>query len=458
MTLNILSNSAANRALTSLQMSSDESTKSVGKLASGSRVVTAADDAASYSLGTKVGTEASALKVAVSNAGQAISVLQTADQSMGRLQEVLTRMRTLATRAGAENISNTERVTIDVEYQKLADEVSRVTKDVKLNGVALLASEFQNGGAAATGVTSGFGLTEGGTAGAGGGVIQNISVRGFDNRAQTLGGEGPFIAQISHGAPQVGADLQFTLRVVRDDNGNGAIDGGEPFFDKFATIDGSLLEPTAPGAAPPVTLATGVTLAFLNPDTTNAEGISDFTVRNASVTISILPDGGFSFGGGGGGIFDNGAANVSQFVIDEDTTGLSSYVSYDFKMGTGIIADEDNINVRVGGVTLEQLGVTNTNVVTKSAADAAAGAIDGALEFLVGNRSDVGGSIAQIETATDNIAIGVERNEGARSRFVDLNVASEITKFTNEQVFFQSGISTMAQSNQLTQNLLRLFA
>lgn len=448
MTLNILSNSAANRALTTLTMNGDEATKSVGKLASGSRVVHASDDAASYSVGTRLNTEARSLEVAVSNAGQAISVLQTADQSMGNLQEALTRMRQLATQAGSDNLSDTERAVLDIEFQKLGEEISRLTKDVKLNGVALLASEVIGANGTNPGAVSGFGLTEGGS-------VQNISIRGFDNRAVSLGGDGSAQMTIAHLGVTADADLLFTLTVAMDTNADGVIDAATERFQKFATVDGGLIKRF--GAD--VGLATGVTIVFTNEnaDFSSASAISKFTRNNASVTLSLVPAESDVFPNGGGGLFDvNGGAGTAALAAD--TTGRSGLVEYDFKMGSGILADEDNINVKVGGVTLEQLGVTNATIATKRAADASSQAIDAALEFLVATRSDVGGAVSQIETATDNITIGVERQENARSRFLDLNVASEITRFTNRQVIYQSGISTMAQANQLTQNLLRLFA
>ena len=133
-------------------------------------------------------------------------------------------------------------------------------------------------------------------------------------------------------------------------------------------------------------------------------------------------------------------------------------MDFDFKVGTGIIPDEDEINIKVGGITLEQLGLTNTHIRTSGQADASSQAVDFALDYLVNIRTDIGASVNRLETASDNIAISMENQEAARSRLLDLNVAAEITTFTSKQILLQSGISILAQSNQLPQNLLRLFA
>jgi flagellin len=51
----------------------------------------------------------------------------------------------------------------------------------------------------------------------------------------------------------------------------------------------------------------------------------------------------------------------------------------------------------------------------------------------------------------------VQNNEAARSNLMDLDVASEITKFTSAKVLSQIGVSTLSQANQLPEQLTRLF-
>jgi len=62
MGLNIISNFAANRALTNLGFNSDAASLSVAKLSSGSRIVTAADDAAALAIGSRLKAEVVSLE------------------------------------------------------------------------------------------------------------------------------------------------------------------------------------------------------------------------------------------------------------------------------------------------------------------------------------------------------------------------------------------------------------
>ena len=51
----------------------------------------------------------------------------------------------------------------------------------------------------------------------------------------------------------------------------------------------------------------------------------------------------------------------------------------------------------------------------------------------------------------------MENTEASRSALMDLDIAAEMTRFTSKQILVQSGVSMLAQANQMPQNLLRLF-
>src|SRR3546814_12406558 len=84
MGMNLISNYAANVAHRNLTASDAQATSSLAKLSSGTRVVSAKDDAASMAIGSRISSEVAALKQASVNAGQASSILQIADRAMAR--------------------------------------------------------------------------------------------------------------------------------------------------------------------------------------------------------------------------------------------------------------------------------------------------------------------------------------------------------------------------------------
>ena len=94
MALNIISNYAANVAHRNLSNSDEMATRSLAKLSSGTRVVSARDDAASMAIGARLNSQVQALKTATVNVGQANSMLQIADGGLGTINDVLTRMKT----------------------------------------------------------------------------------------------------------------------------------------------------------------------------------------------------------------------------------------------------------------------------------------------------------------------------------------------------------------------------
>lgn len=138
MALNVISNFAANVAHRNLSKSDMELTDSLAKLSSGTRVVSAKDDAASLAIGSRLAAEVTALRQAQVNAGQAVSMLQVADGAMARANDILLRMKVLSVQAGSGQLSGTERGMLDTEYQQLLSEIDRLAADTEFNGNQLV--------------------------------------------------------------------------------------------------------------------------------------------------------------------------------------------------------------------------------------------------------------------------------------------------------------------------------
>jgi flagellin len=148
MALNAISNYAANVAHRNLQASDMAATSSLAKLSSGSRVVSAKDDAASMAIGSRLNSQVQGLRQCSVNAGQGVSMLQVADGAMARINDVLVRMKTLSVQAGSGQLSNTERGMLNTEYQLLLSEVNRIAASTEFNGNQLVNGSLTTGGAA----------------------------------------------------------------------------------------------------------------------------------------------------------------------------------------------------------------------------------------------------------------------------------------------------------------------
>ncbi len=134
----VATNTAANSALRFLNVNSSMAQSSVSKLASGSRIVKASDDAAGLAIGTRLKADVTTLAQSGVNASQGASMVQVADGGMARIGDVLQRMKALAAQSLSGVPTNTERGYINAEYQELRSEITAIADTTRFNGDSLL--------------------------------------------------------------------------------------------------------------------------------------------------------------------------------------------------------------------------------------------------------------------------------------------------------------------------------
>ncbi len=134
----ITTNTAANSALRYLNINSDEQSSNLARIASGSRITKASDDASGLAIGTKLQTDVATLSQAETNVANGVSILSVADGGLASISDILERMKTLATQALSGTVTDTERAYIDAEYQELVDEVDDIVAATSFNGASLL--------------------------------------------------------------------------------------------------------------------------------------------------------------------------------------------------------------------------------------------------------------------------------------------------------------------------------
>jgi len=110
-------------------------------LASGSRIVKSADDAAGLAISEKMKSQIRSLKQDVRNANDGISMIQTAEGGMNEVGNILTRFRELSIQAASDTIGDVERGFIDKEVQQMKQEIARITASTEFNGRKLLSGE-----------------------------------------------------------------------------------------------------------------------------------------------------------------------------------------------------------------------------------------------------------------------------------------------------------------------------
>ncbi len=134
----ISTNLSANSALRYLNINSEEQTSALNKVASGSRITRAADDAAGLAVSTKLQSDVAILGQAATNASHAVAVLQTADGGLAAISDILERMKVLAGEAMSGAVSDDERAYIDSEFDQLVSEIDTIVNTTTFNGTKLL--------------------------------------------------------------------------------------------------------------------------------------------------------------------------------------------------------------------------------------------------------------------------------------------------------------------------------
>ncbi|MFN5881006.1 MAG: flagellin [Burkholderiales bacterium] len=139
----INTNIASLNAQRNLNSSQASLATSIQRLSSGLRVNSAKDDAAGLAIANRMDGQTRGMNIAVRNANDGISLAQTAEGSLGKITDMLQRMRELAVQAANDTNGTSDRASLDQEFSQLKAEIDRTFDATKFNGTQIL-------GAAAT--------------------------------------------------------------------------------------------------------------------------------------------------------------------------------------------------------------------------------------------------------------------------------------------------------------------
>ena len=113
---------------------------SVQRLSTGLRVNTAKDDAAGLAIAERMSTQVRGMNVAIRNANDAISLAQTAEGALSKINDMGQRMRELAVQSANATNNESDRASLNQEYQALAEEIKRNLASTSFNGTKLFAA------------------------------------------------------------------------------------------------------------------------------------------------------------------------------------------------------------------------------------------------------------------------------------------------------------------------------
>ena len=217
MSISVLTNVASLNAQRNLAATQASLASSVGKLSSGMRINTAADDAAGLGISENLQANIRSLAQAQRNANDGISMSQVAEGSMNDMQGIVSRMRELSVQSSNATLGDPERGYIQTEFTQLSQEINRISAVTDFNGQKLL------DGSASTGLSFQIGInntandhiamsitrltasTLGFDANAGTVAISTVSLSTADKAQAAIGTFDKAIQQLSQARAKVGA-------------------------------------------------------------------------------------------------------------------------------------------------------------------------------------------------------------------------------------------------------------
>ena len=461
--------------------------KSTEKLSSGYKINRAADDAAGLSISEKMRKQIRGLTQASSNAQDGISAVQTAEGALNEVQDMLQRMNELAVKAANGTQSEDDRSYIQNEIDQLTTEIDRVAETTKFNETYLLKGDQDNEkaytysyatatGKAATATMSTTASTKGSkittmtfktTASADeqnevAKLIrdQGINVQ-YSSKDSTTTGKVVNSATVSLN----GTDKYTVTNTTGNDYSIKDAKGNE--IATFTLENANLGEKNKADAITPGTetfTASKATAGYKDGDTVkyydkDGNGIPEnalskyfSSTTNAAGTVSstVKADAPLVYDALGNKI----DAAVADISAKQDLTGaltLTLHVGADATSNNQISVNLDAMSAKGLGVNgLKVDGTNDTN------AKGSIETIKEAIQKVSTQRSALGAVQNRLEHTISNLDNVVENTTSAESQIRDTDMATEMVKYSNNNILAQAGQAMLAQSNQSNQGVLSL--
>ena len=388
-----------------LGLSATSMANSMQRLSSGLRINSAKDDAAGLAISERMNTQIRGLTVASRNANDGISLAQTAEGALGKVGDMLQRMRDLAVQASNATNSKADRTAMQSEVKQLTDEIDRVAKQTNFNGAKILDGSF-SGALFQVGANSGDNITVG--------SLTNSSAAGL-SKIDYATGSSPGLAA---------TDAAVTGFASKIDTGTMSITTGGA---GGTTVDIGEIKAASSGLE-----RMGQVVSAINAKSSDT-GVTAFLTKNNAGTFDLE--------------FMSSRTNAD--------TGAPETVTF---TGFSVASNGFNAPAAMASPTVatDKKGIDTLKVDTQKNAWVALKKIDSAIDQVNSARADLGALQSRFENAVGNIDIQSENLSSARGRIVDADFAKETSNLSRTQILQQAGTAMVAQANQLPQSVLSL--
>jgi flagellin len=394
-----------------LSASTGSLSTSMQRLSSGMRVNSAKDDAAGLAISERMNSQVKGMNVAIRNANDAISLVQTAEGALGKVGDMLQRVRELAVQSVNATNSDSDRASLQAEAAQLKLEIDRVADQTKFNGIALLSGSFKE---------------------------QVFQVGA--NQGETIG-----ISEIAN--TKIGELGEWDSVIIPSNS------GASGKFTEVALADGDeftfSISYTKEGADDPTDIE--IFTATGSEDLTKVTAADIDKALKETATLEKLKEAGISFTGSaakGNLTFLKADAGEFTITVENDATD-GGFAADNFKSTEGA-------EIPKGTASEPKTGFADIDISTVDGANNAIVAMDAALNKVNESRGELGAIQSRFENAIATLQVNSENLSSARGRIVDADFAKETANLSRAQILQQAGTAMIAQANQLPQGVLSL--
>jgi flagellin len=429
----INTNTSSMIARDAIQRNDRAMSSAMERLSTGSRINSAKDDAAGLAISDRMAAQVSGLNMAVRNANDAISMLQTAEGATKEITNMLGRMRELSVQAASGTYTDTDRTALNLEFQALLSEIERIADNTEWNGEKILAgtSATVDTAAAETALSKNIQL------GASSGQTMTLSLNSWQPTVQVDSS-----MSAASGTARTGVDDRTsevsTVTFVDMASGEtlsiGGITitaGGAITAEELATYFEQYSAAADYGTAKSITEAAG---------TSTITGTwSGFTVADGGSATTVA-------------ITNGGRSDLNPLTV----TGTASGTGADVKITATGTAGVDNAGAFGQGVLYYGAGVTAISISSVGGASQAVSELDLAINGAAAERAKYGAYMSRLQHASDNLANIATNTSASLSQIADADYAVETTELARTQIISQASTAMLAQANQVKQTVLAL--
>lgn len=420
----INTNSAATLTANALTQNQRAMSQTMERLSTGSRINSASDDAAGLAMVSKMDAQIAGTNMAVKNANDAISMINTADGAAIEIDAMLQRMREIAIQAQNSTNTDDDLTNMNLEFAQLATEIDRVATTTEYNDTKIM-NATQGGGADTDGK---FDFT----------ITANSDTIEVDFADFEL---------VSTGAAVLGTQT-ITMTTANIRANSATTDSYKITFANDQVMTISLAQ-----------VAAGVNNNAT--DITDALFVAAFNTANAAqeddaVTVpdvtAVLAGGVITFTEVGASAGKGAIARIEIIEADGD---IRQTMASTVALSTGVTGRSAATSV-YGSTDLSDFKTAKAGNNGEAQKTTTITELDAAIAGVASQRASFGAFVNRLEHTVDNLTNVSQNTVAARSRIEDADYAAETTELARTQIIAQAATAMLSQANQQAQSVLAL--